>query len=172
MTILLDAFFEATADSFLAAFHSQLQDALRQYYYAKAHGRSTEWDQALASLPEMQLTGIDLSQDRVTLALPHDRQVNQAQLNNALLAFKPWRKGPWHYLGTDIDTEWRSDWKWQRIAPHCSDLTGRNVLDIGAGNGYFLYRMLGAGAKLALGIDPTRVFLYQFYSVQRLLPPQ
>ena len=31
--------------------------------------------------------------------------------------------------------------------------------------------MLGAGAKLALGIDPTRIFLYQFHAVQRLLAP-
>jgi len=30
--------------------------------------------------------------------------------------------------------------------------------------------MLGAGAKLAIGIDPTRIFLYQFHSAQRLLP--
>jgi len=170
MTISLDSFFAATFDSVLADFHPSLQAALQQHYYAKAHGRSTEWDQALAALPAGQLADIDLSQDRVTLPLPHDWQLDQKQLKETLTAFKPWRKGPWHYLGIDIDTEWRSDWKWQRIAPHCSDLAGRNILDIGTGNGYFLYRMLGAGAKLAIGIDPTRIFLYQFHSIQRLLP--
>jgi tRNA (mo5U34)-methyltransferase len=30
--------------------------------------------------------------------------------------------------------------------------------------------MLGAGAKLALGIDPTRLFCYQFQALQRLQP--
>ena len=25
-----------------------------------------------------------------------------------------WRKGPFQVFGTYIDTEWRSDWKWQR----------------------------------------------------------
>ena len=174
MTISLDSFFQATANTDLVDHHEALQKALQEHYYDKAHGRTAEWDQALAALPELTLNNVDFAEQRVTLPLPEnlpaDQQVNQAQLKSNLMAFKPWRKGPWHYLGIDIDTEWRSDWKWQRILPHISDLKGRNVLVIGTGNGYFLYQMLGAGANMAIGIDPTRIFLYQFHAAQRLLP--
>jgi tRNA (mo5U34)-methyltransferase len=77
------------------------------------------------------------------------------------MAFHPWRKGPLRLAGLDIDTEWRSDWKWQRVAPHL-DLDGHRVLDIGSGNGYFGLRMLGAGARVVVGIDPTLVFVMQW----------
>jgi len=174
MTISLDSFFQDTADTDLVNHHEALKAALQEHYYNKVHGRTEEWDQALAALPALTLDNVDFTQQRVTLPLPNslpaDAQIDQAQLKDNLMAFKPWRKGPWHYLGIDIDTEWRSDWKWQRILPHISDLTGRNVLDIGTGNGYFLYQMLGAGANTAIGIDPTRIFLYQFHAAQRLLP--
>ena len=46
--------------------------------------------------------------------------------------------------------------------PHLSDLKGRTVLDVGCGNGYFGYRMLGAGAKSVFGIDPMWLFISQF----------
>jgi len=73
----------------------------------------------------------------------------------------PWRKGPLQLGGLSIDTEWKSDLKWDRVAPHI-DLAGCKVLDIGCGNGYFGLRMLGAGAELVVGIDPTLLFVMQW----------
>ena len=29
----------------------------------------------------------------------------------------PWRKGPFSLYGVNINTEWRSDWKWENGAP-------------------------------------------------------
>jgi tRNA (mo5U34)-methyltransferase len=81
----------------------------------------------------------------------------------------PWRKGPYSLYGINIDTEWRSDWKWERVLPHLSDLTGRTILDVGCGSGYHMWRMIGAGAHLAVGIDPTQLFLCQFEAVRKLL---
>ena len=81
----------------------------------------------------------------------------------------PWRKGPFSLYGVNIDTEWRSDWKWERVLPHLSDLTGRTILDVGCGSGYHMWRMIGAGAHLAVGIDPTQLFLCQFEAVRKLL---
>ncbi len=66
----------------------------------------------------------------------------------------PWRKGPFSLYGVNIDTEWRSDWKWDRVLPHLSDLTGRTILDVGCGSGYHMWRMIGAGAHLAVGDRP------------------
>jgi len=92
-----------------------------------------------------------------------------ALLRRQLVKLHPWRKGPLELGGVRIDTEWRSDWKWKRLEPHL-DLNGLEVLDIGCGNGYFGLRMLGAGAKLVVGIDPTVVFVMQWLATQKLGP--
>lgn len=63
--------------------------------------------------------------------------------------------------GLRIETEWRSDWKWERVETYIG-LAGHRVLDIGCGNGYFGLRMLGAGAALVVGIDPTLLFVMQW----------
>src|SRR5699024_5046582 len=48
-------------------------------------------------------------------------------------------------------------------------LSGKTVLDVGCGSGYHMWRMLGAGAQLVVGIDPTTLFLCQFLAVSKLL---
>mgnify|MGYP005985413715 CR=1 FL=1 len=170
MGINLDTFFEQTINTPLAPFHHELRQALHQHYERKIHGRANEWDQALDSMPILDEAQHHFSDASVTVVKPEALELNEKAYTKALKAFMPWRKGPWNLLGVEIETEWHSDWKWQRIIPHLSNLQGRNVLDIGTGNGYFLYRMLGEGANMALGIDPTRIFLYQFHAAQRLLP--
>ena len=42
------------------------------------------------------------------------------------------------------------------------ELQGQLVLDVGCGNGYFGWRMLGAGARCVVGIDPTVLFVVQW----------
>ena len=76
----------------------------------------------------------------------------------------PWRKGPFELFGIHIDAEWRSDRKWRRVRPHV-DLAGKRVLDVGCGNGYFGWRMLEAGARSVLGIDPSLLFVLQHAAV-------
>ncbi|CSF39676.1 putative methyltransferase [Shigella sonnei] len=80
---------------------------------------------------------------------------------------KPYRLDLLHSV--TAESEWRSDWKWDRVLPHLSDLTGRTILDVGCGSGYHMWRMIGAGAHLAVGIDPTQLFLCQFEAVRKLL---
>ena len=94
-----------------------------------------------------------------------DRQ----QLYQTLQSLKPWRKGPFNLFGLEIDTEWRSDWKWSRLEDNGVDFSNKTVLDIGCGNGYYLWRMLGAGAKLALGIDPSPRFILQWQIIKHYL---
>ncbi len=90
-------------------------------------------------------------------------------LEAALKKLMPWRKGPYDLFGILIDTEWRSDAKWDRLVPHLPDLIGKRVLDVGCGSGYHLWRMRGAGAQAVIGIDPTPLFLAQFLVVRTLL---
>ena len=85
-------------------------------------------------------------------------------LGAALRELIPWRKGPFHLCGIDIDSEWRSDLKWSRIAPHV-DLDGCRVLDVGSGNGYYGWRMLEAGATSVVGIDPSLLCVLQHAAI-------
>jgi len=77
-----------------------------------------------------------------------------------LQALIPWRKGPLRLGGIDVDTEWRSDWKWKRVQSHLS-LKGTRILDVGSGNGYFGWQMLDSGAEVVIGCDPTPLFVMQ-----------
>ncbi|PLX98359.1 MAG: tRNA 5-methoxyuridine(34)/uridine 5-oxyacetic acid(34) synthase CmoB [Desulfuromonas sp.] len=93
----------------------------------------------------------------------------QGGLAELLMEFHPWRKGPFHICDIDIDTEWRSDWKWDRVVPHIEPLEGRRILDVGCGSGYHCWRMAGAGAALALGIDPSPLYVCQFFALQHFI---
>ncbi|TVS13987.1 MAG: tRNA 5-methoxyuridine(34)/uridine 5-oxyacetic acid(34) synthase CmoB [Wenzhouxiangella sp.] len=127
------------------------------------HGDFARWSTALASLPS-DSGGWFVEDGRLHAGT---RRSEAAALTRLLRELIPWRKGPLCLAGVAIDTEWRSDWKWRRIAPHI-DLSGARVLDVGAGNGYFGWRMLQAGADFVLGCDPTQLFVMQHAMIRRL----
>lgn len=83
------------------------------------------------------------------------------ELKEILLKLSPWRKGPFSLGDVYVDTEWHSDWKWERVQSHLSDLKGRTILDVGCGSSYFGYRMLLDGAEAVYGIDPSWLFVCQ-----------
>ncbi|MGV0034860.1 MAG: tRNA 5-methoxyuridine(34)/uridine 5-oxyacetic acid(34) synthase CmoB [Candidatus Azotimanducaceae bacterium WSBS_2022_MAG_OTU7] len=158
----IDRFIAETSATFMAPFHDKLRAAVSSE--AKLHGRAKQWDAALASIqPTTRASRFDL--DTVSVGDPN------TDVEELLSMFLPWRKGPLQIGKTFVDTEWRSDWKWQRVSSHIEPLGGKHVLDIGCGNGYHLFRMLGAGAALAIGIDPTILFYYQFSLLQKLSQP-
>ena len=53
--------------------------------------------------------------------------------------------------------------------PHIANLKDRTILDVGCGNGYHCWRMLGEGAKAVIGIDPSQKFLAQFSVIKKYL---
>ncbi|MBL6690466.1 MAG: tRNA 5-methoxyuridine(34)/uridine 5-oxyacetic acid(34) synthase CmoB [Pseudomonadales bacterium] len=158
----IDRFLQDTCSGPFALFTETLKQALDNE--VREHGRRDEWDAVLDSVTPQAL---DAKFDQDTVQIGSRTENFELSLKELL----PWRKGPFNVGETFIDTEWRSDWKWQRIKQHLPDLTDQLVLDIGCGNGYHLFRMLGDGAKLALGIDPTILFNYQFALLQKLCPP-
>ncbi|MEA3638639.1 MAG: tRNA 5-methoxyuridine(34)/uridine 5-oxyacetic acid(34) synthase CmoB [Lamprobacter sp.] len=101
--------------------------------------------------------------------LPSAQGTARRQLLELLERLHPWRKGPFCLHGIRIDAEWRSDWKWARLAEAIAPLHGRRVLDVGCGNGYYGFRALGAGADLVLGIDPTLRFVAQFLALNQVI---
>ena len=122
-----------------------------------AHGDLPKWRSALESLPAPE-TFFDGGVPALVLGRP---VADRESLTALLMELHPWRKGPLVPGGVHIDTEWRSDWKWDRMADHL-DLKGHRVLDVGCGNGYYGWRMLHHGARLVMGIDPTLVFVMQW----------
>jgi tRNA (mo5U34)-methyltransferase len=121
---------------------------------------------ALETLPSINANNVEL--DRV-VAINGPVGDAGAQLNSALKALMPWRKGPFRFFDIDIDAEWRCDLKWDRIANHLSDLRGRHVLDVGSGNGYYGWRMKAAGAATVAGIDPSWLSVVQHLAVNRYI---
>ena len=81
---------------------------------------------------------------------------------------KPWRKGPFSFGDLLIDSEWQSQLKWNRFQ-HVLNLTNKTVLDVGCGNGYYLYRALEQQARFVLGVDPHCLYWYQYLFVSQLL---
>ena len=150
---------------------AQLPQQLTRTCFDTPHGKREMWLETLLALPPLVPSKRDFSAARVMLGQAADcDDATRARLQQLLEVFIPWRKGPFELFGIHIDTEWRSDWKWARVAPHLDDLDGRLVLDVGCGSGYHLWRMLGAGAQLVLGVDPSLLFLMQFQAVKTYAP--
>jgi tRNA (mo5U34)-methyltransferase len=104
---------------------------------------------------------------QVVEALEH--ATDAAARKSLLLQLSPWRKGPFDVGGVHIDSEWRSNLKWQRVRDAIAPLQGRNVLDVGCGNGYYALQMREAGASSVIGIDPTLLYVMQFLAVNRFV---
>ena len=165
-----NSFYQQIATNRLSHWLNTLPSQLSHWHNNNLHGEYKHWQKTLAALPAIvDGAHIDLK-NSVTVGNSDDLNSGEfKRLENLLKKFKPWRKGPYHLHGLHIDTEWRSDFKWERLREHITDLSGRYVLDIGCGSGYHLWRMRGAGAEFVVGIDPTQLFLMQFTALQHFI---
>jgi len=134
--------------------------------YGSKHGDLKKWFETLLRLPDITCSSCDFTTPTVRIGTPDDVSPEmRTVLEHSLRRFMPWRKGPFELCGIHIDTEWRSDLKWERLKKHILPLKDRLVLDVGCGNGYHLWRMLAEGASLALGIDSTLLYTMQFQAL-------
>jgi len=102
-----------------------------------------------------------------------DQGPSLAEMEATLRRLGPWRKGPFSFCRSAgeqlvLDAEWRSDLKWERVRALSPSLTGKHVLDVGTGNGYFLLRLRGAGAVSATGLEPSLRSVLQFLAIEQL----
>ncbi|MFT7558584.1 MAG: tRNA (mo5U34)-methyltransferase [Flavobacteriales bacterium] len=135
----------------------------------KRYGDLPAWLEALDALPAIDSQLVD-SENSVTLSPLNPLTLEQEQIiEESFRKLIPWRKGPFNVFNFNIDTEWRSDWKWDRLIKHLSPLEGKNVLDVGCGSGYHCWRMLGENARTVVGIDPSPRFVVQFYMIKNFL---
>ena len=152
-------------DSILSRLANCLPKLIDEKFNTTRWGDLPIWLECLDKLPNIVGDPVNLNSgvcigNANQLAIPHD------EFKKTLMTLHPWRKGPFSLFGINIDSEWRSDLKWNRIASHIHSLEKRLVLDVGCGNGYHCWRMLGAGAERVIGIDPSAKFVCQFLALK------
>ena len=155
------------ADTLFQSWLKQLPKQVTQALDPAQHGDLNKWQVILQQLPEITASKVDFTAPSIKIGQPGDcTQAQQSIIERLLQQLHPWRKGPYTIHGIDIDTEWRSDMKWNRLQGHISPLNNRLILDVGCGNGYHCWRMLGEGAKRVIGIDPGLLFVLQFLAIK------
>lgn len=158
------------SNSPLAPLGDCLSTWLPQHFHDRRFGDLARWLNCLEQLPGLQPSTTALDSDTITIGKAQDASAQHIlDLEQALRGLHPWRKGPFDFFGIHIDTEWRSDWKWNRLKNHIDPLQGKTVLDVGCGSGYHCWRMRGAGAHTVIGIDPGPLFVLQFHAAQTYL---
>ena len=128
----------------LGRWMTDVEPILRSRMSPEGHGDFAKWADALNRLTQCR---------------------DPVESRALLQQLSPWRKGPFDVGGVHIDSEWRSDLKWARLADGIAALDGRNVLDVGSGNGYYALQMRRAGARAVIGVDPTVLYVLQFLAV-------
>ncbi len=165
-----DTFLKNLSSGPLALWQDTLPQQISDGLDPNRFGNMKKWQTAINALTDITATSIDLNTSAIRVG--HDDDINNKQrstLKQHLMQLHPWRKGPFELFGLHIDTEWHSDWKWNRLKKHISPLKNRHVLDVGCGNGYHCWRMAGEAAKSVVGIDPTAVFNMQFQVMQKYI---
>ena len=154
----------------LAPWLKILPDQVTASFESARWGDLPKWLDLLKQLPNIEPSSYDLTSDAVRVGVPDDCDgATREHLEKVLRDYHPWRKGPFDVFGINIDTEWRSDLKWDRFKHAIDSLQDRLVLDVGCGNGYHCWRMKGEGAKLVVGIDPTMLYPLQFQVMQKYI---
>lgn len=164
-----DACYADLDNEIMQSLLTDLPKTIEQRFNDYTHGFMPQWLDIIDTLPRIKPGNCDLKN---AVSIGDSSVLDEAQrqqLAQSLKQFHPWRKGPYYLHGLHIDTEWRSDWKWDRLSSHISSLDNRTVLDIGCGSGYHCWRMYGAGAKLVLGIDPSQLFMMQFLAIKHFI---
>ena len=133
----------------------------------KKDKRIETWVNLLSEMPTLKETKYDLVSG-VNIR-GNSNHSNEEVIEKLLSQFLPWRKGPFKVNSTFIDSEWRSNLKWDRFLELNIDLKGKNILDVGSGNGYYAFRMLGQGAEAILCLEPNLTHFSQFLAINHFI---
>ncbi len=160
---------DAWSDTPLAPWADRIAQQIAEGLSSQRFGDLPSWLNALSRLPAIKAQHIELTKaveiGRQEECSPED----WATLEQAFKDLIPWRKGPFRLFDLEINTEWRSDWKWHRLQPHIDSLQNKTVLDVGCGNGYHCLRAYGEGAARVVGVDPSPRFVVQFLMLKHFL---
>lgn len=157
-------------DEKMSAWLNVLPAQLTQFLSSQDGEQFRKYQKLFVRLESLKNASFDLNTPYVRFGEANNATEGQkSMIFNTLKEMMPWRKGPYEICGVKVESEWLSFKKWDRLIKEISPLKDRNVLDVGCGNGYHMWRMLGEGAKRVTGIDPCALFLAQFELFKNLL---
>jgi tRNA (mo5U34)-methyltransferase len=161
--------FDVLSAHSMGKWSDHLSSQTQEYFANINHGDYRRWQSAIDQLPDIKPSKVILDSDCVVIGDNSDcDDINKLSLQ--IKTLMPWRKGPFDFFGIYVDTEWRSNLKWSRLNQSIKPLENRLVLDIGCGNGYYGWRMLGEKARHVVGLDPSLLFYMQFCAVKKYIP--
>ena len=131
------------------------------------NGNLEKWFNIINELPEISTNTIEFSKNHIVIG--KESEINSSQkeiLEENLLKLNPWRKGPFKLFGLEIDSEWRSDKKWERIKNFLPNKKGLRICDLGCSNGYYAYKLMNLEPDLIVGLDKTPLFIMQFFATK------
>ena len=109
---------------------------------------------------------VDCENDVVQIGRAEDiSKADREKVYSVMQSIKPWRKGPFEVFGIEIDAEWRSERKWNRVLPSLPSLENKVVADIGCSNGYYMFRMSAHKPKCVIGFEP---YLHHYFTFKTL----
>ena len=152
----------------LTTWQSLLEKKLSEKLAPSVHGNLEDWQDIVAQLPNANNPCLRSRANAIEITDSHLEALLEVDLRKLLMGLIPWRKGPFKIQDIELDTEWRSDLKWNRIKNKIQPLAGRIILDVGCGNGYYALKMHEAGANTVIGIDPTLLFVCQFAALKKI----
>lgn len=145
----------------------RLRELKSQFLQTKGAIKYKELLQQLERYP--QRADCDFGGDSIRVGFAKDISSEDREvLRRGLQVIKPWRKGPFSIYGIEIDAEWQSHKKWNRIAEHLPDLTGQTIADFGCNNGYYMFKMEHSNPRAVIGFDPSMHYYYSFQAINRL----
>jgi len=136
-------------------------------YGTKKDRRIDDWNKIISSLPKLQPVKANFKKEILVASNWSEQETKKAK--ELLLELIPWRKGPFEIGDILIDAEWRSNLKWERFLELNIELSGKTILDVGSGNGYYGFRMLGQGAESVVCLEPNLSHLTQFIVINNFV---
>ena len=133
----------------------------------KKDKRIGNWISLLSKIPSLEDAKSDLLSGVIIKGKCNGS--DEEAIENLLSELLPWRKGPFKVNNTFIDSEWRSNLKWDRFLELDLDLKNKTILDVGSGNGYYAFRMLGLEAEAILCLEPNLTHFSQFLAINHFI---
>ncbi len=155
-------------DHCLDAFTALIKE--KRAFLENTTGNFLKFRKVLESIPDVTPSIINLNEKSVTIGDPSDLAPDDcSRLSEKLEQLRPWRKGPFTFFGIEVDSEWQSWMKWERLKHHINSLKGRRILDIGSSNGYYMFRMAAQDPLMVLGLEPQSSFYFQYLTIQKFM---
>ncbi len=148
---------------------SSLQNLTSAKLKNPVQGDYPRWFEALSSLPPITANNVGFSSNAITC---QGDEFDGTLIKQCYQGLMPWRKGPFDVFDCFIDSEWQSWMKWNRIQDKLPELENKLILDVGCGNGYYLFRMKASRPLLLMGVDPGLLQVMQFWSIEKYAQSQ